>query len=244
MYERNRIKILNIDLNKISYKELLEHIELTIEKNQKIIISYAAFHIVNIAKRSNSLADKINSFDIVHGDGVGVYLASKFLYGIEGLNKKITGSDFYPLLIDLSVKRGWKFFFFGDRVETLKKIQLNNPGLQVLGFKSGFDFDDRDVIDEINSTHSDIVVIGLGCPLQETWVFKNKELINANVILIVGDGIKVFAGTKKRGNKLVQKIGVEWFSRLLIDPIRMWKRYLLGIPLFLFRILIFKFHSS
>jgi N-acetylglucosaminyldiphosphoundecaprenol N-acetyl-beta-D-mannosaminyltransferase len=244
MKKTNSIKLLNVEISKISYHELLEYIDKIIEANQKKVISYAAFHIVNIAKRSNSLADKINSFDVVHGDGIGVYLASKFLYGIEGLNKKITGSDFYPLLIDLSVKRGWKFFFFGDKVETLKKIQLNNPGLQVLGFKSGFGFDDRDVIHEINSTQSDILVIGLGCPLQETWVFKNKELINANVILIVGDGIKVFAGTKKRGNKLVQKIGIEWFSRLLFDPIRMWKRYLVGIPLFLFRIIKFKFHSS
>ena len=241
MIKFKRLKILGIFITMISYKEMLEYIEISIEENQKKVISYATFHTINFANKSKILATKINSFDIIHADGIGVYFASKFLYGNGGFINKITGSDFYPLFIDHSIKNGWSLFFFGDKKDTLEKIQVKNPELRIAGIKDGYDFNDNEVITEINSSDVDVLIIGLGCPLQENWVYKNKEFIDVKVILIVGDGIKVFAGTKNRGNKFFQKIGAEWLYRLIINPRSMWKRYLIGIPLFLFRILKYKF---
>ena len=236
----NRIKILNIAVAKISYEEIIDFIEKSLEGNKKRIISYAAFHVINLAKKSILLSDEINSFDIVHADGIGVYLASKFLYGKDGIRNKITGSDFYSLLINQAIQKRWNLFFFGDELKTLEKIKTLNPGLKISGYVSGYDFIDEEIINEINLARSDILVVGLGCPKQENWVYKNRNLINTKIILIVGDGIKVFAGTKKRGNKIIQKIGAEWFIRLLSNPSKMWKRYLIGIPLFFIRVLKFK----
>ncbi len=240
MNEFNSIKIINIAVAKISYEGILNFIEKSLEGNEKRIISYAAFHVINLAKSSNSLADKINSFDIIHADGIGVYLASRFLYGKKGLKYKITGSDFYLLLINAAVQKKWNLFFFGDELKTLEKIKAVNPELKISGYVSGYDFIDENIINVINLARSDILIIGLGCPKQENWVYKNRDLINTKIIIIVGDGIKVFAGTKKRGNKIIQKIGTEWLIRLLSDPSKMWKRYLIGIPMFCIRILKYK----
>jgi N-acetylglucosaminyldiphosphoundecaprenol N-acetyl-beta-D-mannosaminyltransferase len=65
-----------------------------------------------------------------------------------------------------------------------------------------------------------------------------------NVIIAVGDGIKVFAGNKRRGPKILQKLGLEWFVRFIFEPKRLWKRYLFGIPLFIFRVIKFKFMNT
>lgn len=244
MNEFDHLKILEIILTKISYKDLLEQIEISINNFSRKIISYATFHTINLANKSKTLANKINSFDIVHADGIGVYFASKFLYGKKGFENNITGSDFYPLLINKSIINKWKLFFFGDSKENLEKIQIKNPALKIAGMKDGYNFDDKNVITEINSSDVDVLIIGLGCPLQEDWVFKNKKLINAKVILIVGDGIKVFAGTKNRGNRFIQKIGAEWLYRLILNPKSMWKRYILGIPRFVIDIIKFRTKRS
>jgi N-acetylglucosaminyldiphosphoundecaprenol N-acetyl-beta-D-mannosaminyltransferase len=177
----------------------------------------------------------------VHPDGIGVFLASKFLYGKNGFTKRITGSDFYIELIKGSLKNNWSFFFFGDTDETLSKISKTNPDLFVKGFCNGFNFNNDKLIKDINTAKPDILIVGLGSPKQEDWIVTNRDNVNAKVIVAVGDGIKVFAGTKKRGTKLVRILGLEWFVRLINEPKRLWKRYLIGIPLFIFRILYYKF---
>ena len=241
--DSGRLNILGINIYNISYDDLVLFVSNSISSGNKISIAYCTASTLNIAYTNDSLKNVLQLFDYVHPDGLGVYLASKFLYGTNGLKKRITGSDFYPILIDEGIKNAWRFYFLGDEDETLQKIKSVYPMLQTAGMHNGFNFDDNEVICDINKSKTDILVVGLGSPFQEEWITKYKNEIETKVIIAVGEGIKVFAGTKKRGFKFVRIIGLEWAVRLLNDPKKFWKRYLIGIPLFLCRVIKFKFRK-
>ncbi len=235
MYKK--IKIANVYITKINYIEMLAYVENCIEQNKKNIISYAAFHVINLARRSKTLAKKITTFDLVHSDGLGVYLASKILYGKNGFKNKITGSDFYPFIIQRAIELNWRLFFFGDKKDTLDNISLKYKNLNIVGLQEGYGFDSSNVIRKINDAHADILIVGLGSPKQEDWINHYSKQLNVKIVIIVGDGIKIFADNKIRGPKLFQIIGLEWLARLISNPSLFWKRYLIGIPIFLFIVL-------
>lgn len=237
----SKLKFFNIQINKVDYSDILSFLmDSSFDEEQKNI-SYANIQTINLALKDYKFGEVLNKFSLIHPDGIGVFLASKFLYGKNGFTKRITGSDFYIELINKSLKEKWSIFFFGDTEESLSKIQKRHPELKIAGSCNGFRYNNDNLIIEINNSNPDILVVGLGSPKQEEWIIENKGSINTKIIIAVGDGIKVFAGTKKRGIKLMRKLGLEWLVRLLNDPNRLWKRYLFGIPLFIFRVIKYKF---
>lgn len=238
------VDILSCRINVVNYKNLLDEIDNTIKNKISLFITGANAHTINYVVNNKYFNDYLQVFSLVHFDGIGVFLAIRFLYPEIKSLKRITGSDFYKELIFHSIKRKYSFYFFGDTFETLSLLQSKNPRLNINGFNPGFEFDTNVVIDKINNSNSDILIVGLGSGLQEKWIAENKSKIKAKVIIAVGDGIKVFSGTKKRGPKLIQKLGLEWFVRFLYEPKRLFKRYFFGIPLFIFRVIKFKFFYS
>lgn len=176
------------------------------------------------------------SFDLIHPDGVGVFYASKYLYGTDGMNERFAGSDFYISLISSSISEGRSIFFFGHTLKELDKIKTNYPALNIAGIQEGYNFDTDEVIEKINRSNPDIIIIGLSCPVQEKWMYENKDKIKFKVMLAVGDGIKVFSGDKIRGPKILQKAGLEWLVRVFTDPLNNFNRYVKGIPIFIQRI--------
>lgn len=156
------------------------------------------------------------------------------------MNERFAGSDFYLRLISDSISKGRSFFFFGHTLRELDKIKNNYPALNIAGIQEGYNFNTDNVIEKINSANPDIIIIGLSCPIQEVWMYENKSKIKFKVMLAVGDGIKVFSGDKIRGPELLQKAGLEWLVRLFTDPRNNFNRYVIGIPIFLQRIIRFK----
>lgn len=238
------LKIFDVSIKKLSEQDLLKIVQNFISLNQKGTVSYVNANSLNLVYKDDKMKKYLSGFNILHPDGLGIFLASKFLYGKDGFAARMTGSDFYIELIKESLKNKWSFFFFGDTNETLSKISNTNPGLNVKGWCNGFNFNENELINNINTAKPDILIVGLGSPKQEEWIIGNKDKINSKVIIAVGDGIKVFSGTKKRGNKLVRRLGLEWVVRLINEPKRLWKRYLIGIPLFIFRVIRFKLTSN
>lgn len=236
----SKLSILSLEITSLDYSDILESIVNAKNEAKLIIITGANANTVNIALDNLKFAKILNKFNIVHPDGIGIFLTSRFLFGKDGLKNRITGSDLYPRLIQLALKNYWSFYFFGDTDETHRKIPLNYPGLRIVGSCNGFIYNNDSLISDINKSCPDFLIVGLGSPKQEEWIIDNMEKVNTKIIIAVGEGIKVFAGTKKRGPKFVQMIGFEWLVRLLTEPKRLWKRYLIGIPLFIFRVLIWK----
>jgi N-acetylglucosaminyldiphosphoundecaprenol N-acetyl-beta-D-mannosaminyltransferase len=232
-----KINIFGVHIDKIDYGILLSRIYISISQNKKLTAAYANVNTLNLLYNNPKLKGILNSFDIVHPDGIGAYYASLFLYGKNGFRQRITGSDFYPLLIKESIKRNWRIYFLGHNIKTLEKIKPANQDLNIAGYTEGFNFDTPDIIEKVNNSRADILIAGLGFPGQEEWIKANENQLNCKVILAVGDGIKVFSKTKIRGPAVLGKIGLEWLVRLIINPRRYWKRYLIGNPVFLYRII-------
>jgi N-acetylglucosaminyldiphosphoundecaprenol N-acetyl-beta-D-mannosaminyltransferase len=135
------------------------------------------------------------------------------------------------------ISNNFSVFFFGHRLKTLNKIHTRLPELKIPGINEGYDFDNTSLLKKIQTAHPDILIVGLGQFKQEEWILSNKDKIEVPVILAVGDGIKVFAGTKIRGPEIARRIGLEWLIRLLSNPFKFWFRYTIGNSLFLMRII-------
>jgi len=236
----NNIDLFGIKLKNISYTEILNSIQQSIQNRKQLKICYANVNSINYSILNNNVKNLYPNFDIVHTDGFGVFLGTKILYGKRGLSYRLSGSDLYEKLINIRKINNYKIIFFGDRTETLNQIMIKHPQLNVVGTQNGFEDDSTSVISYINQNDPDILIVGLGTPKQEEWIVQNKQELKMSVIISVGDGIKVFSGTKKRGPKFLQIIGLEWLVRLFFEPKRLWKRYFTGIPLFIFRIIKFK----
>jgi exopolysaccharide biosynthesis WecB/TagA/CpsF family protein len=231
------IKIFGVKINKLTNEGFIELFRNAIAKKQKIAIAYANAHTLNQCHSDIALAELLNSMDYIHPDGVGVLWASKKLFGKSGLEVRITGSDFYPLLIDECIRNDWSIFFFGHRKTTLDKISFMHPSLRIAGTAEGYDYNNERVIEKINESRPDILIIGLSFPLQEKWMCKFGEMIDCRVLLAVGDGIKVFSGEKKRGPAILRKLGLEWLVRVISNPSANLKKYVIGNPQFVARVL-------
>ena len=138
--------------------------------------------------------------------------------------------------------QGYSVYFIGGTTEIIDKAVANIskqfPRLTIAGWNNGYeDLYNTDIINKVNSISPNIVWVGLGSPRQELWIAENTPKLNFNVIQAVGDIFSYYAGTKRRGPKIIRKIGLEWFIRLIYNPTIYWKRYLLGIPKFIFIIL-------
>ncbi|MEO6695813.1 MAG: WecB/TagA/CpsF family glycosyltransferase [Ignavibacteria bacterium] len=238
------LEIFGIRVSKLTNTSFLKCIDRSIKENKKLSVAYANADTLNKVYSDENLKKIYGSFDLVHPDGIGIYLAAKFLYGNSGLEKRLTGSDFYTYLISNSIEKNWSYFFFGHDTKTLEKISKKYPALNVRGFQEGYNFQSRNVIDTINNINPDILIIGLSCPLQEKWIHKNRDKLNYKVIIAVGDGIKVFADEKRRGPLLLRNLGLEWFARYLTNPVSNFRKYIIGNPLFIYRVLNEKFKSN
>lgn len=211
-----------------------------IKSKIKLTVSYANAHVINLCAGDNEFAHVISGFDVIHPDGIGVQLAFKYIYRKNAPSERFNGSDLYPLLASKAISEKWRVFFFGHDFHTLEKIKIKYPELIIAGFQDGYHYDSKILNEVINISNSDLLIVGLGSGKQEKWIAENKNFLNVPVIIAVGDGIKVFAGTKVRGPKLFRYLGLEWLIRTLRFPHLYAKRYLLGNPVFLYRIIRFK----
>jgi N-acetylglucosaminyldiphosphoundecaprenol N-acetyl-beta-D-mannosaminyltransferase len=184
----------------------------------------------------------LDSIDILHADGIGVYFASKILYGNKGLHEKLTGTDLYYSILKRAAQEKWKIFLLGNTDDVVRnasqRTTLLFPGLQIVGFHHGyFDLSDSTILQKINTSHADIVFISLGMPKQELWLEQYQDTLLVPVRILSGSGILHMSGLLWRAPVLVQYIGLEWLFRLLQEPKRLWRRYLIGNPMFMYRIL-------
>ena len=202
-------------------------------------------HCLNLCHGDEGLRRFFAGADVVFCDGVGVRLAARMLGG--RLPERITYADWLPRLATLAEERGFTLFFLGARPgvarEAARRLRRFHAGLKIVGVRHGF-FDhgggspeNGTVVAEINAARPDILLVGLGMPLQERWLMENHHRLDVGVALTGGAVFDYASGRLRRGPHVLPDNGFEWLARLLVEPRRLWRRYLLGNPLFLARIL-------
>jgi len=199
--------------------------------------------VVNAAKVVKSRSDKeletiIREADIVGADGVPVVWASKILG--QPLPGRVNGTDVMERLIELSDIKGYTIFLLGAKENVIKtavdRLHQLYPSINIVGYRNGYFNsvqDEQNAIRMINNVKPDILLIGMGTPMKEQWVKRHKHNLNVGVIHGVGGSFDILGGVTKRAPRWMQKSGLEWFYRLLQEPRRMWKRYLITNTMFL-----------
>ncbi len=237
------MKIIYIDIKNVKYDELIDYIFHSIYNEKKIRISYINFY--HLVKKSNNV-EKLNSyFDIIHSDGIGIYYASRFLYGKNGLKEYITGTDLYYKLFEELNKRGCKIFLYGGDEKAkplmLEKLEKIYPNITLGGYYSReYKFNDN-ILKEMNESKSNILFVGLGTPTQEEFVYKYSDKIDIPVIICIGSGIDFISGYLRRAPLIIRKLKLEWLFRIIMEPRRLFLRYFKGIPVFIFKVILQKF---
>ena len=235
------MKILDLEIENDSYDAILNRIQNNISLNKSFSFSYVNAYVALFARKDLTLRNDLNKLSGLYSDGIGMYISSKFLWGKNGLRNRINATDLHYKILDLAQKNDYKVFFFGGGEKAISlladHIKKHYPNLTVSGImERNLNFDTH-IFSEIISTDSDILFVGLGTPYQEKWIAKFGKKINVPVQIAVGSWIDFLAGKYNRAPKVMRIIGLEWLFRLFSEPKRLWKRYLLGIPHFVFLII-------
>lgn len=184
--------------------------------------------------------DVLNAGDLVIPDGIGVVLASK-VHKL-GITDRVPGIELVSKMLEYAEKNDKTVYLFGGKPEVpalaAQNMVAKYPRLKIVGMANGY-VDDKGmaaVLEDIRSKAPDIVLVALGAPRQEKWIYENRHHMNAKVAMGVGGSLDVWAGTVKRAPKIFQKLGLEWFYRLLKQPTRFMRMMIL--PKFMIRVLL------
>ena len=205
-------------------------------------VMYANAHVLNQSADNAALRAALESADLVYCDGYGVRLAAKALE--RPVPHRMTGADWIWGLAALCEQTHDSIYLLGSEPAVARqaaaRLSATYPGLDVVGthhgyFEPGSAHDDR-VVEDVNARRPSILLVGMGTPKQELWVQRNAERLDVDVLWTVGALFDVVSGKVPRAPSWLADNGLEWIFRLAIEPGRMWRRYLLGNPVFVHRV--------
>jgi len=240
-----KIQLLGTQLTLCNCRQLLQVIERIVRTARKGTVVSGNVYSFNLAYQHKWLRDFFNQVDIVRLDGAGVRLGAKILG--HTTPQRMTWADFAWQLAELAQQHAFTMFLLGARPGIADKaaaqLQERFPNLHIVGTHHGY-FDktpgspeNQAVIQAINAVKPNILILGFGMPLQERWLMENSDHIEANVILTGGAVFDYVSGELRRAPRWMTERGLEWLGRLVIEPRRLWRRYIIGNPLFLWRVL-------
>ena len=240
MWTSPRVNILGVGVSAIDMAMALEVIEGWIISREPHYICVTGVHGVMESQRDEDLRRIHNQAGLVTPDGMPLVWLSR-LKGFRHVDR-VYGPDLMLALCERSVTRGYRHFFYGGAKgvpeQLAESLQRRFPGLQVVGtfsppFRPLTPEEDREVVRMINEANPDIVWIGLSTPKQERWMASHVDRLTAPVLIGVGAAFDFHTGRKPQAPRWMQRAGLEWLFRLLTEPRRLWRRYLINNPLFI-----------
>jgi N-acetylglucosaminyldiphosphoundecaprenol N-acetyl-beta-D-mannosaminyltransferase len=235
-----RVNILGVGVSTINLDMAVGIIDGWIAERTSRYVTVTGVHGIMESQRDPVMRKIHNQAGLVTPDGMPLVWLSR-LHGHAQVDR-VYGPDLMLALGQHSLARGYRHFFYGGTPETAEllgqKLSAKLPGLQVAGFYAPpyrplTAEEDQAAVDLINQSQADIVWVGLGTPKQELWMAEHLGRINAPVLIGVGAAFDFHAGKKKQAPRWIQRSGLEWVFRLLTEPRRLWKRYLVNNPSFL-----------
>jgi exopolysaccharide biosynthesis WecB/TagA/CpsF family protein len=213
-------------------------ISILLQPGRRQVFFYNA-HCANERARNPAYAAALSRADLILPDGIGIDIAAR-MQG-EALASNLNGTDLTPLLLREAAKQGKSVFLFGGRPGTAERAAQNIcrqvPGLKVAGTRDGYDgaADAAGAVAAINESGADILLVALGVPLQELWLDRHAGMLKPELQMAVGGLLDFWAGNVKRAPALVRRARSEWIWRLMMEPRRLARRYLIGNAAFLLR---------
>ncbi len=241
------ITVAGVRVTAASMGELHRAISDLVESKAQGYVLSGNVHGLNMARKYPWLGDFYASADIVRVDGAGVVLGARILG--HHIPPRITWADWGWPLAEYLAEQGHSLYLLGGPEGMAEKaafrLSEHACGLKILGTQHGFFTktgpENQSVVDAINQAGPDILLVGMGMPLQERWILDNRHQLNPKVIITAGAAFEYLAGTVARCPAWMGNMGLEWLYRFSQAPRRMAKRYLWGNPLFIFRVLLQRF---
>jgi N-acetylglucosaminyldiphosphoundecaprenol N-acetyl-beta-D-mannosaminyltransferase len=238
-------------MNKLLLKTWTLPLQLGSKYDKKLLINTINSHSYNVALNDYEFYNALMKSDILIPDGIGIVYALRFLYNIK--IKKIAAYELLLYEFESLNKTGGKCFFLGssDKVLNLinQRISKEYPKIKVSSFSPPYkpvftDEENDQMINAVNSFTPDVLFVGMTAPKQEKWAAAHFEKLNAGHICSIGAVFDFYALTIKRAPAWMIRHGLEWLYRLIVEPRRMWRRYIVGNPKFIWFIIKEKFKSS
>jgi N-acetylglucosaminyldiphosphoundecaprenol N-acetyl-beta-D-mannosaminyltransferase len=243
---RSKVNIFDLKFDNLTMKTAIGIIENAILKGIKKRTYFVNPDCLNKIFEDTDYFSVLSNGDLVFPDGIGINIACKLLR--DPLLENINGTDMLPHLCRLANEKNHSLFLLGGKpgvAEAMKSnLQLKYKNMRIVGVQDGYFDREKDsgiVVEKINNSKADILLVAFGAPLQEKWIDDNWNNINAVIQMGVGGLFDFYSGNIKRAPKWMREIGIEWVFRMMQEPRRLWKRYVIGNPLFIYRVLKWKF---
>lgn len=235
------LEILGVRFSNTTLDAALDHIMQRAQTHQKSLFSFVNADCLNIAYRHWKYRQALAQADQVFADGSGIRIACRLLK--EKLLGNVNGTDLFPKLCERLADTNLSVYLLGAKPgiaqATATVMQQAYAGLKIAGTRDGYfkPEETSQLIEEINQSGAAILLVAMGAPRQELWLAEHRAQLSPAVCMGVGGLFDFYSGRIPRAPLWMREIGLEWCWRLLQEPTRMWKRYIVGNPLFLYRIL-------
>lgn len=229
-----------VDIVNTTMTEALDWIEQHVRQQQKALLAFVNPACLNIAYTDEAYRRVLQHAERVLPDGIGINIGCRLLN--QSLLANVNGTDLFPRLCERAEQGGYSLFLLGGQpgvaALTATAMQQHYPKLMIAGVQDGYfsDQEEPQIIDAINHSGAAVLLVGFGVPKQELWLARCRDRLQPTVCLGIGGLFDYYSGRIPRAPVWLREIGMEWSWRLMQEPGRMWKRYIIGNPLFLYRV--------
>jgi N-acetylglucosaminyldiphosphoundecaprenol N-acetyl-beta-D-mannosaminyltransferase len=228
--------LFGIRIDNLDREGVLKALESLIASGRPSLVVTPNAHHLDVLRWDAEFLAAYRGASLVIADSVPFVWASVLLR--RRLKARVAGSDILPAFCPIAARKGYRLFFLGAGPGVASRaseiLSGENPGLIVCGIYSppfGFEKDageNEKIIKLVRESRPDMLFVGMGSPKSEKWAWKHLEELGVPAVLCTGAAFDFVSGSKKRAPLLMQKIGLEWLFRLIQEPGRLWKRYLVG----------------
>jgi len=235
------LRLLDIDIANLSMTEAIRNLDQVASGNKPCSVFFVNPDCLNKMTADRDYFRILQQADCVFPDGIGLTIAGKLLK--TPLKENINGTDMLPFLCKMAASRRYSLFLLGGHpgVAAVAARRLAEQyQVTIAGSAHGYFDHEKEscrVIDLINRSGADILLIGMGAPVQEKWITRYRYHLKPRVLMGVGGLFDFYSGAVKRAPVWMRETGLEWIYRILQEPGRMWRRYVIGNPLFLYRVI-------
>jgi N-acetylglucosaminyldiphosphoundecaprenol N-acetyl-beta-D-mannosaminyltransferase len=222
--------LFGVPIDNLTLEETVGRVESMIHEggtHQHVVVN-----VDKIVKLQNDLElrNAVLSCDLINADGQPIVWASRLLQ--RPLKERVTGVDLFDSLVARCAEKGYQPYLLGARQEIVEKVvevlKLRHPNLKIAGYRNGYwqPAEEAQVVQEIKRAQPQMLFVAMGSPKKEIFLNRWKAELQTPFVMGVGGTFDVVAGLVRRAPLWMQKCGLEWFFRLIQEPRRMWRRYL------------------
>lgn len=237
----DKVDVLGVPVLNITMDEALEYILSASQGARARQVCFVNTDCVNKAQGDEAYAALLKVSDAVLADGIGIRIAGKILR--QEIRQNVNGTDLFPLLCGRLKGSDTGMYLLGGRPGVAEMVRdwvaQNYPGTRVNGLHHGYFSQEElpNLLDDIRNSGAQILFVAFGSPKQDMWIAENLSETGAKVAMGVGGLFDFYSGNIPRAPQWMRELSLEWVFRLMQEPSRMWKRYLLGNAVFLARIM-------